>query len=181
MRYLIDIVAAKKLFEQRDFKGAHYEQGKHLDIKDIAIKVRKHLKDAISSGDLPSQMKCSVKISRYSGGRSLDVTITYLPHDFKFLSDGYASWKKQFPSSNDYQRFSADMMKSEEHKNLIKKVDEIRNYYNYDRSDVMSDYFEVNYYGSTDIDYDLQQSLKQKDIDEADDNYWADTEADRFQ
>jgi hypothetical protein len=54
--------------------GTKYEQTKDLDIAQIAKLVRQDIAAEVKAGLLP-KVKYSVRISRYSMGQSLDVTI----------------------------------------------------------------------------------------------------------
>lgn len=53
--------------------GCKYWETRNLDIKEIAKLVRADIKDRTNSGSLPDQ-KYSVKIERYRGGQSINIS-----------------------------------------------------------------------------------------------------------
>jgi len=58
-------------------QGDKFEAGQ--DIADVAKLVRADIKSTISAGLLPSGTKCSVRVERYSMGRTLHVSVTACP------------------------------------------------------------------------------------------------------
>jgi hypothetical protein len=60
-------------------EGAKYTKGQNL--RDVAAAVRKDIKAAVKSGALPAGLRCSVRISRYSGGQSLRVKVQAVPFE----------------------------------------------------------------------------------------------------
>jgi len=151
------------------FTGEKYNSEKYTDIKDIAKFVRGDLKK-----DFP-KMKFSVRIERYSGGRSLNVTIkeTTIPilHNpnrvKKTIEDGY----NYYPASNE----PAYLLPAEQ---LLKRVKDITDAYNYDESDMMTDYFSVNFYSHVGFAWELEKADKAKieamEAEEAERIYWDD-------
>ena len=112
--------------------GSKYQE--NMDIKDIAKEIRKAIK--------MDGFKFSVKIRRYSGGQSLNVGIKEVPDNFQ-MAAAKESW-------NGYgQRWEY----SPELKQLMDNIKAIINSYNYDGSDSMVDYFDVNFYGFVDVEY----------------------------
>lgn len=59
-------------------EGAKYDSS--LNVVEIAKRIRADIKAAITAGTIPA-IKTSVRISRYSMGRSIDVTITETPFE----------------------------------------------------------------------------------------------------
>ncbi len=111
----------------------------HKNIKDIAKEVRAELKK-----EFPA-CKFSVTIERYSGGQSLSVALTVAP--VQVLSDEYLAeneGRAYFQVNNYYIEESVRL--TEEGKVMLSKVNEISNRRNWDKSDMMTDYFNVNYY-----------------------------------
>ncbi len=68
---------------------------------------------------LPPDLKTGVRVSKYSGGQSLDIVV----------------------KSPYFERGTA------EYRFVESELDNIMNAYNYDNSDSMVDYFDVNFYG----------------------------------
>lgn len=95
----------------RNLEGSKFESVKGMDVKDIAKLIRAELKE------LP--YKTSVKIERYSMGRSINVDV-YLP--------AYPTHEEQDP--------------------IRKAIRAVTDQYNFDNSDPMTDYFSVNFYSN---------------------------------
>jgi hypothetical protein len=125
------------------FIGSKYQSTKHLDVKELAVLVRNDIKEAIQSNQLPNG-KYSVRIKRYSGGRSIDVTISDL--EFPIIDrEGYlASKLNSDPRVSRYTKIA---------RLTLKVVDLILNQYNFDDSDSMTDYFHVRFYGDAKFDW----------------------------
>lgn len=116
--------------------GSKYS--KDLDIKAIASLVRADIKAAIKGGSLPAA-KYSVRLERFSGGRSLTVTASSMP--FELLNEERALADHDEPHA--YHRTPCHSASACE---LEKQLESIMGAYNYDGSDIQSDYFNVNFY-----------------------------------
>lgn len=127
--------------------GAKYEKG--LQVVEIAKRIRADIKAAIASGELPA-IKTSVRISRYSMGRSIDVTITEAPFAVinpewvQARNEGVSVWEL-----DNIEKFTAEANR------VFDVVKNIRAAYNYDRSDSMTDYYDVNFGGGVSFDWKL--------------------------
>ena len=108
--------------------------------KEIAAAIRADIKAAKKAGDLPADLKVSVRTDNYAGGGAIRVTLS-----------GWDSERVYSPEGDGY----FDM--TNEAKNVMHRVEALRGAYNRDASDPMVDYFEVDYYGSTDWDYSLRR------------------------
>lgn len=115
-----------------------------LNIADIAVAVKKQLKK-----EFP-ECKFSVTIERYSGGQALTVALMTAPFE---AFEG--SIEKQYAQLNKYcfsdynweeKRISNTYTISLQAWQMFKKIVEIVDYYNFDKSDIQSDYFHVNFY-----------------------------------
>lgn len=137
----------------RDIEGTHYRETKHLDIKDIAKKMREDIKKAKKDGLLPKSLKVSVRISRYSMGQSLDITVRDGMGGPLFTDEYLIATKRGTTYPSDYR----GEVYTKEAGEILDTLNEIHNAYNYDNSDVMSDYFDRNYYGSVNVDYDYRE------------------------
>ena len=114
-------------FDSRSgFKGPKY-QG-YRPVKVVAQDVRRDLKDAVANGELPQGLKFSVK-SDNRGTNAVRVRVS-----------GVARTR------DDYGRLTGEA------KAVYDKVDSIVNAYNRDNSDIMTDYFDVDYYGTVQLD-----------------------------
>ncbi|MDP2684939.1 MAG: LPD29 domain-containing protein [bacterium] len=120
-----------------NFTGEKYERC--IDISEIAKKVRKEIKEKFPN------IKTSVRISRFSGGQSLDVDITGC--DFNPVNPEWDSVDYSYPSKQIY---------TDEGLQLLKNIKKIVNQYNFDYSKIEVDYFHVNFYGHVKFDYDFK-------------------------
>jgi hypothetical protein len=114
-------------FDSRSgFKGPKY-QG-YRKVTEVAADVRRDIKDAVANGELPSGLKFSVK-SDSRGTNAVRVRVSGSPK-----------------TRDDYGRLTGEA------KAIYDKVDSIVNAYNRDNSDIMTDYFDVDYYGTVQLD-----------------------------
>lgn len=105
--------------------GTKYEETKTLDITEIAKMVRKDIKAACGEALQPG-FKFGVTVKRYSGGRSITVSLKAAPADFK-----------AFDAVGNYS--DAGMY-------VRSVLQGILDQYNFDKSDIMTDYFYVRFY-----------------------------------
>jgi len=110
-------------------------------LKDIAADIRADIKAAKKAGQLPTDIKVSVKTRTYAGGGAIDVRLSGWDSD-RVWTSGYAP---------EYGREMTWL--SDEANSAQKLIEEIRRSYNRDACDSMVDYFEMTYYGSTDWDW----------------------------
>jgi hypothetical protein len=135
--------------------NSKYEAG--LDIAEIAKRLRREIKAAVKVGELP-KCKYSVRISRYSMGQSLHVTITETPfpvhnrlyleleHEILYGNHDRAEINELYAKRDETQQWTQGAI------DLIPKVEAMANQWNYDGSDSQTDYYYVNY--SMNVDYD---------------------------
>lgn len=97
-------------------------------VKEVAVDIRRDLKDAVANGDLPTGLKFSVK-SDTRGSNAVRVRV----------------------SGTGRTRDESGRLTGEA-KAVYEKVSSIVNAYNRDNSDMMTDYFDTDYYGFTDLD-----------------------------
>ncbi len=135
----------------RRHNGSKYDPA--LDVKEIAVRLRAEYKDAIKAGTLP-KMKIGVRIERYSGGRSIRVTLKDVQGIGVINPEYWQAVKKDGHGAR-----PAGERYTEEFKAAKARVEEMREAYNFDDSDSMTDYFHVNYYGNTDVDWEYEQEL----------------------
>jgi hypothetical protein len=144
--------AAEEAAEMEAKKAAEEEEARHygnkydgsLDIKEIAKLVRQDIKKAVKAGELPNGLKTSVKISRYTGGQSLRVTVK------AGITDIYT---QDYVDGHNY-----GSAYTEEALQVKKVLAEIVEAYNFDKSDIMTDYFHVNFYGFVEFDHNLTEA-----------------------
>lgn len=132
--------------------GARYERG--LDVKTIAVRVRDDIKAGVKAGALPKGLKCSVRISRYSMGQSLDVSVKLAP-GITIINPAYIAAKAAVP--NEWPR---DIGRTtDEASALLEELRGIVSAYNYDGSDSQTDYYDVNYAMHVGIDWKYEKEL----------------------
>lgn len=138
------------------FVGSKYDPD--LDVVEIAKRVRKDLKR-----EYPG-CKFSVRIQRFSMGRSLDVTIKHT--DFQVVNPDRVRFRVENPEW-DYPQTNAPELYTTEGEALLKRVKEIVQAYNFDDSDSMSDYYRVNFSQNIEFDYDLDGLIERQEIETA--------------
>jgi hypothetical protein len=129
-----------------------------LDITDIAKAVRKDIKQAIKAGDLP-QLKCSVRISRFAGGRSLNVYVKSF--DGPVINPEFIRLEKEHPHEYYIARSRGVDRFTDKAGNALELLKTIVGSYNMDGSDVQSDYFCVNFYSTIDFEWRLCQDERE--------------------
>lgn len=146
--------------------GYQYEKGGKLDTAAIAKLIRQDIKTAIGEGLLPDRWAYSVQTERFSGGSSIDVRVkncadAWMPcpgykvgtrHDLDnggWVATGCGNaWCKAGGEHKDSPHASEHDVLTEEALAAKMTLERIHNAYNHDGSDVMTDYFDVNYYGT---------------------------------
>lgn len=131
--------------------GAKYD--KNISSKEVAARVRNDIKAAIKTGELPEGLKVSVRYEGFSGGTSVRASITAWPKDFLWLNPQWVIANKENPDR--YQDRTPRYTKKGQ--KVIDTVESIRDAYNHDGSDSMTDHFDVKYYGSTDVWWELER------------------------
>ena len=105
------------------------------DAAEISRAVKKELKAMQKAGQFPAEIKFSVTSDKYSMGQAVDVVLS-----------GWETeqvWDKEW--SNFWERV-VKVMKPEA-KEILEKVEIVRNQYNREAINAQIDYFNVNYYG----------------------------------
>lgn len=141
-------IAVSGYVDRRTY-GAKYDHAQTMDISDIARLIREDIKlarkvakktaepgalatiDAL--GNAPAQVKFGVRISRFSGGCALDIKIKNVPADW---------WTERTDDRGDAGKFATPALKA-----LAAELRSIMDAYNHDGSDLLTDYFDVRFYG----------------------------------
>jgi hypothetical protein len=114
---------------------------KNLDTAEIAKLIRADIKTAIKAGTLPKAAKYTVRIDRYSMGSSIYVTAKALP--FAVLNvDAYhidRSFGSKYVTARPCDAYTVEAAA------VLAKLNEIVDAYHDDRSDMMTDYYCVNF------------------------------------
>ena len=145
--------------------GYKYEEGGRLDTAAVAKLIRRDVKAAVRDGMLPARWKYSVTISRFSGGSAIDVRVkdcadAWIPcpgykvgsrhqwPDGGWTATGCGNvWCKKGGQYRDQPGAAFHDVLSEEAEVAKMTLKRIHDAYNHDGSEVMVDYFDVNYYG----------------------------------
>ena len=125
------------------FTGSKYD--KNLTTTEIAKRFRADVKEAVSRGELPA-MKVSVRTRHFAGGSSIDVTVQRIdgvervanPEALRLAvvdPHGFHRVPRLAPAVEDVRSKLARML----------------NAYNFDDSDIASDYFCVRFYAHVDV------------------------------
>lgn len=104
-----------------------------IDAAQVSKNVRAEIAQAKKTGDLPKTVKASVRCQKYAGGQSVSVKLSGLTRDEVWTVEA-----------------NGDSHMTPQAKAILHKVEAMRNAYNRDASDPMTDYYNVTYYGSTD-------------------------------
>lgn len=132
--------------------GSKYS--KDLDIKAIAKLVRADIKASVKDGALPAA-NYSVRLERFSGGRSLTVTVSGLP--FELLNE-----ERVLADHDEPRAFHHGNRRSIGAISVDRQLERIMGAYNFDGSDIQSDYFNVNFY--THIRLEADEDAERKAI-----------------
>lgn len=139
--------------EDRGYRVTGSKYQRNLDIKEIAKIIRTDLRKNFKG------FKFSVKIKRYTGGQSLNVSIKDVPENFILFSDYYTECLKQNEDFNwalSYDKYSDEAI-------MLKRYIEHRvSQYNYDDSDTQTDYFNVNFYSHIDFGWEFERATEKK-------------------
>lgn len=121
------------------------ETNQRKTIKEIAKEVRQELKK-----EFPA-CKFSVRIQQYSMGRSMTVSLLKAPFEAfsdineprKYCQLNQFTLRRSDPTNSGYNCNGTTITK--EARECMKKADKIANRENWDRSDSMTDHYDVNY------------------------------------
>lgn len=102
-----------------------------IDAAVAAKNIRADLKQAKLHSEIPHDVKISVRTRKYSGGQAVDVNLS--------------GWNSEAVWYHDDDRYEWTPAA----KRVAEIVERIRNAYNRDASDPMTDYYDVTYYGTT--------------------------------
>lgn len=143
--------------------------GNQGDVKAIASAVRKEIKAKLA-GYKFSVVKAS--------SNSIRVNLTSIPDDVNLYSAEFVEYLKSGDTSPFFgaQRMNANGKVSSNNRysdsvgNALDMAEAIANQYNWDRSDSMTDYFDVNFYLSVNVDNDLVRERKEVELEDGEDS-----------
>lgn len=133
--------------------GAIYKEEKIGDVTVITKRIRDFIKELRKAKKLPKGVKISCKKNHYS---SLSVTITDIPDNVLLYNPEYLKRLTEAKNAGINFHKPYDMpIYSREATNLLEFLKKYVDQYNYNNSDAMTDYFDVNFYSSIDFDSSL--------------------------
>jgi antirestriction protein len=161
---------------ERSYGSKYKELGGYQPASHIARLMRVDIKAAIERGELPGAMKnYSVRVHNYSGGRAIyieardledmwqdcDGTKPGSKHYFT-ASDGTQGWTAMNCGYHGHGRpdFEGHQVLTIEGCRVQEILKGIHRAYNYDGSEVMVDYFDVNYYGDASIEDQWHRDIR---------------------
>lgn len=137
--------------------GEKYSEVADLRLTDIAKRIRADIKLARKVAkamaapgamvtvdplrDAPETLKYSVRTQYYSGGGSIDITITGVPEDWGWVTEK----DPHFPDET--RRMPSPALRA-----VAKELAAITAAYNYNGSDLVTDYFDVRFYSNVTTD-----------------------------
>jgi len=149
--------AKEWLVEGRNIVGDRYNS--ELTTREITAILRKEIREFAKKNGA----KVGVTFESFSGGSAINVSIK----DFRgeLYSKEYVEYLKQFDNgTKDFYKYLEDnnlrMRTPRYSKEMVifkEKLKEMLDSYNRDDSDIMTDYFDVKFYGSVDVDYDFSE------------------------
>ena len=138
--------------------GTKYQEG--LTGAAISATIRQDIKAAVSAGELP-RAKYSVRLRSYSGGRSIDIVVSDVP--FALFDERYLRHELETPK-HVYAHYPVGERRSKELRALLTQLEAIGNAYNFDGSEIESDYFHVNFYLSVGVDWRFEAAQKEREL-----------------
>lgn len=144
--------------------GSNYDS--KLSTKEIAALIRAEIKRRVKANELP-EWKYSVRYRSFAGGTAIDVVATS-PHPTMLCQPGYYFASKdadrdvELPIDGQWRpcRIRAGeswhvARKDVEHTTVTfvrQQLQALMDSYNHDGSDIMTDYFDVNFYGHANVE-----------------------------
>lgn len=135
-----------------EFRGSKYSATERLDIAEVAKLVRKDIKAQVPG------VKVSVRISRYSGGQSLDVDVMSVPDGLEVAN----LERVRFDLEHGLYAYTHLPLLSADGEALLAQIRAIVAAYNRDNSDIQSDYFDVRFYSTTKFDRAVRDASRER-------------------
>ncbi len=140
--------------------GSIYESEGIGDVKTIASRVRSFVRKMREAGQIPNDVKISVRKEHHN---SLRLSLTDLPDTVSLYNPAYLQFLIDNPES---QPFTTIQRYSDEVTNLIEFVNSFVDQFNYNNSDTMTDYFDVNFYGGRlDVDWSFANDRQVQELE----------------
>lgn len=134
-------------------EGHKYQRDRSTN--DIAKCIRADIKAAIGAEGpwgLPKGLKVSVRLKKYSGGCSISAAITHC--EGALLNPAHFLMAQVLPHDRcEYPRYTREGAR------ILSVLDGLMAAYNYDRSDIQVDYFDVRFYAHVDVHWQYESRL----------------------
>jgi len=136
-----------------------------LGAKETTAAVRKEIKQAQAAGWLPEGVKVSVSHEGYAGGWSMNLKIKELPPGMMlYEAADYDEFEHRYETPSEGGK--VPVMRPEI-ADMIKKMEQIADQYNYDDSDSMTDYFNRGFYVHSGVGHELDSLHRTMALDPA--------------
>ena len=142
--------------------GLKYD--KALSTTEIAKRLRQDVKAARENGELPRELRLSVKTKYFSQGSSIDVSIVAWPDNLLIFDPERIILEHDNPAT--FHDETNNPIYTAEGLALIRKLEGMLRVFNFDGSQPQSDYFHVNFYGSVTVDWEAAKLLREKILQE---------------
>lgn len=135
----------------------------------IAAKIRAEVKRRVKAGELPADWKYSIRSDSFAGGSAIRINATS-PRPVYLASWGplhVPSWATEFPIIVELPikgewkscavrqhgwHVTREDVEVPEAKSVREQLEALHAAYNHNGSDIMTDYFDVNYYGTVELE-----------------------------
>jgi hypothetical protein len=136
---------------RRPAEGTKYRATESLPLVDVAKLIRADIKEAIRAGMLPAGLTTSVRVRHHS---SIDIAVTAAP--FEVLSRAHLLVHEVLPHVHAprISRYTPLTLCA------LERLEDIADAYNFDRSEIESDYFNVRFYGHPSVSYLLEAQAR---------------------
>lgn len=135
--------------------GAAESKYAKRDVKETAQLIRQDIAAAIGAGLLPRELKASVRIERYSMGKSINVVVTAAP-GVLILNEA----RVRHDVETKGLEYTTLPMYSPEGRSILETLESIANQYQRNRSDSMRDVYDVAFSLSVTFDHDLAAAIR---------------------
>lgn len=127
------------------FYGSKYAETKSFSTKDVAKRIRQYVKVAFPGW----------KFSIRSSYKNISVRITHIPDGIALFNPEWVAFTRANPHTHcTFHRYS-DQVRS-----VIDRINDELNSYNYDKSDLQSDYFDTKFYTSIGVDWQVESAAR---------------------
>ncbi|HHG3329102.1 TPA: hypothetical protein ACPVYZ_004268 [Vibrio parahaemolyticus] len=141
--------------------GSIYDSEKIGDTKTIASRIRSFITSLRKAGRIPSGVKISVKKKSHN---AINLELVDLPNGVALFNPAFLQFEIDNPNAG--YSLAPNPRYSEEVDNLIRFVESYVDQFNYDNSDSMTDYFDVNFYGGRlDVEYHFKNARKVTELE----------------